>query len=148
MLNSFFSFVFILYPCLVKKNGNCYLHPWASAFLLPDGSKPANWYDSEKHCKDTKFLGIYIALSPKRIKKIFHAACETTFWARNGRNVSSYFQLKQGLKAGETSPKPSKGGGVWLHREAELSAVFIISTSPPLEGLGEASSNINPTAMW
>ena len=94
------------------------------------------------------FLGIYIALSPKKIKITFHAACETTFWARNGRNVSSYFQLKQGLKAGETSPNPSKGGGVWLHKEAELSAVFIISTSPPLEGLGEASSNINPAAMW
>ena len=41
-----------------------------------------------------------------------------------------------------------EGGGVWLHKEAELSAVFIISTSPPLEGLGEASSNINPAAMW
>jgi hypothetical protein len=134
-LNSFFSFVFILYPCLVKEAGNSYLSPWASAFF-------------RKHCKDTKFLGIYIALSPKKIKITFHAACETTFWARNGRNVSSYFQLKQGLKAGETSPNPSKGGGVWLHKEAELSAVFIISTSPPLEGLWEASSNINPAAMW
>ena len=50
---------------MTEKTGNSYLHPWASAFLFSDGSKPANWYDSEKHCKDTKFLGIYIALSQK-----------------------------------------------------------------------------------
>ena len=43
----------ILYPCLVKEAGNSYLSPWASAFF-------------RKHCKDTKFLGIYIALSPKK----------------------------------------------------------------------------------
>ena len=71
---------------------------------------------------------------PQKIKITFHAACENTFWARNSRKFSSYFQLKQGLKAGETSPNPSKEGGVWLHKEADLSAVFIISTSPLLEG--------------
>jgi hypothetical protein len=27
------------------------LHTWASAFLLPDGSKPANWYGSENTAK-------------------------------------------------------------------------------------------------
>ena len=31
------------------------LHPWASAFLLPDGSKPANWYGSENTAKIRNF---------------------------------------------------------------------------------------------
>jgi len=31
------------------------LHPWASAFLLPDGSKPANWYGSENTAKIQNF---------------------------------------------------------------------------------------------
>jgi hypothetical protein len=78
-----------LYPCLVKEAGNSYLSPWASAFF-------------RKHCKDTKFLGIYIALSPKKIKKTFHAACETTFWARNGRNISKNLEVKR--KMGSESP--------------------------------------------
>ncbi len=43
------------------------LHPWASALLRPNGSKPAKPERFRKRCKDTKFLGICIALSPKRI---------------------------------------------------------------------------------
>jgi len=43
------------------------LHPWASAFLRPDGCKPAKPERFRKHCKDTIFLGIYIALYEKRI---------------------------------------------------------------------------------
>jgi len=31
------------------------LHPWASAFLLPDGSKPAKWYGSENTAKIRNF---------------------------------------------------------------------------------------------
>jgi len=31
------------------------LYPWASAFLLPDGSKPANWYGSENTAKIRNF---------------------------------------------------------------------------------------------
>ena len=43
------------------------LHPWASALLHPDGSKPAKPERFRKRCKDTKFLGIYFALPQKRI---------------------------------------------------------------------------------
>ena len=43
------------------------LHPWASALLRPDGSKPTKPERFRKRCEDTKFLGICIALSPKRI---------------------------------------------------------------------------------
>ena len=31
------------------------LQPWASAFLLPVGSKPANWYGSENTAKIRNF---------------------------------------------------------------------------------------------
>ena len=31
----------------------------------------------------------------KNIKITFHKACETTFWARNGRNVSKTWKLKE-----------------------------------------------------
>ena len=43
------------------------LHPWASALLRPDGSKPAKPERFRKRCKDTKFLGICIAFYKKRI---------------------------------------------------------------------------------
>ena len=58
------------------------LHPWASALF-------------RKHCKDTKFLGICIALSKKIIKMTFHKACETTFWAKNSRKVSKNLEVKR-----------------------------------------------------
>ena len=51
------------------------LHPWASALF-------------RKRCKDTKFLGICIALSKKRSKIRFHKACETEFWPKIGRKAS------------------------------------------------------------
>ena len=58
------------------------LHPLASALF-------------RKHCKDTKFLGICIALSKKRTKIAFHKACETNFGAKNGRNVSKNLEVKR-----------------------------------------------------
>ena len=71
------------------------LHPWASAFLLPDGSKPANWYGSENTAKIRIFYE-FVSLYPKKeCKIVFHKACETTFGARNGRNVSKNLEVKR-----------------------------------------------------
>ena len=42
------------------------LHPWASALLRPDGSKPAKPERIRKHCKDTHFFVNCIALFKKR----------------------------------------------------------------------------------
>ena len=46
-------------------------------------------------CKDTKFLGICIALPQKRIKITFHKACETTFGAKIGRKASKNLEVKR-----------------------------------------------------
>jgi hypothetical protein len=46
-------------------------------------------------CKDTKFLGICIALSQKRTKIAFHKACETTFGAEIGRKVSKNLEFSE-----------------------------------------------------
>jgi hypothetical protein len=71
------------------------LHPWASAFLLPVGSKPANWYGSENTAKIRVFYEI-VSLYPKKEYKItFHKACETTFGAKNSRKASKNLEVKR-----------------------------------------------------
>ena len=74
------------------------LHPWASAFLLLDGSKPANWYGSENDAMIRNFYEYLSLYSKKKTKIAFHKACETTFWAKNSRIVSKNL----GQKARET----------------------------------------------
>ena len=68
---------------------------WASAFLRPDGSKPAKPERFRKRCKDTNFLGIYIALPKKEYKMAIHKACGTVFGAENGRNISKNLQYSK-----------------------------------------------------
>ena len=71
------------------------LHTWASAFLLPDGSKPAIWYGSENTAKIRNFYE-FVSLYPKKeCKIVFHKACETTFGARNGRKASKNLKVKR-----------------------------------------------------
>ena len=58
-------------------------------------------------CKDTKFLGICIALSQKRIKITFHKACETTFGAKIGKNVSKSLEDSE-IKPNFASTNPAR----------------------------------------
>ena len=46
------------------------LHTWASAFLLPDGSKPAIWYGSENTAKIRNFYE-FVSLYPKKNENCF-----------------------------------------------------------------------------
>ena len=81
------------------------LHPWASAFFDKRSGLSrllaSRWQQACKagavrtRCKDTKFLGICIALSKKKYKINFHKACETTFWAKNSRKVSKNLEVKR-----------------------------------------------------
>ena len=63
------------------------LHPWASAFLRPDGSKPASWSGSENNAKIQNFWNNQAINTKKERKIAFHKACETSFGVKNGRNV-------------------------------------------------------------
>ena len=71
------------------------LHLWTSAFLRPDGCKPANWYGTENTAKIRIFLE-FVSLYPKKEYKIaFHKACETTFGAKIGRKVSKNLEFSE-----------------------------------------------------
>ena len=60
------------------------------------------------------------------------------------RNVLGW---KDAISREQASPSPSKGGGVKLHNASDASIASSNRTSPPLEGLGEASGEASRGAL-